>query len=203
MKKYSKEKCESKMEKLQDKYLKWEHRLKEYEKEFTGWAKVSEEHEDYVGNELWMHYYEDGIIKYGFDSNGEYKENNSGCKYDITDVPATEEEVKQALIKEAIKRGFKEGARFTHNEDVHAILKGDVSEIHSDFFEIKNNTFMIDGWEIFNDGKWAEIIEEPVYEYQWLRNCNTVTRNFHTDYEKTSYFVKPIEETKRLRKCNK
>ena len=75
-------------------------------------------------------------------------------------IPATDKEVKEALIKEAKKRGFKEGVKAN-------LKKCDNS--FSNNVKIKNNNFRhsinqnwlaIDGFIIFKDGKWAEIIEE-------------------------------------------
>ena len=59
---------------------------------------------------------------------------------------------------------------------------------------------MVYGFDVFRDGKWAEIIEDPVYQYQWLKEDKTVSKRFYSNEEKLDMFIKPIKETKRLRK---
>ena len=72
---------------------------------------------------------------------------------------ATEEEVSEALINEAKKRGF--------NNIGDLKIKNTHGGISNDFYyDYKSNTLQLDGAIIFNNGKWAEIIEqsEPTKE---------------------------------------
>ena len=77
---------------------------------------------------------------------------------------ATEEEVKEALINEAIKRGFKNVGELSLK-----IVSGEMFKKGS--FETANNNFRyvsvenrlhLDGVEIFYNGKWAEIVSEYI-----------------------------------------
>tara|TARA_R110001632_G_scaffold34101_1_gene87145 strand:+ start:2091 stop:2633 length:543 start_codon:yes stop_codon:yes gene_type:complete len=72
---------------------------------------------------------------------------------------ATDKEVETALIKEAKKRGFKEGVKYNCNNVMgrkDEVLCGKV------IFDYDYNGLFCssNGW-IFEDGKWATIIEEP------------------------------------------
>jgi hypothetical protein len=84
-------------------------------------------------------------------------------------IPATDKEVEDALIKEAKRRGFKEGANvisfFGFNYNLVLISK----------FEFVNNILKVWGeqksdgvekhkgyFKIFHNGKWAEIIQNPI-----------------------------------------
>ena len=79
------------------------------------------------------------------------------------DRPATDKEVETALIAEAKKRGFKEGARFK------SVLSSDRFYIDSTDFVFNppffnTNTLCLDlGYTtpvVFDNGKWSEIIKE-------------------------------------------
>ncbi len=95
--------------------------------------------------------------------------------------PATKEEIQEALTKEAIKRGFKEGAYFKCLEK--GIIrpykpyskadwdKGD-SVLRLEYYENGDHLFCSDGLynvdldccsnpSIYREGKWATIISEP------------------------------------------
>ena len=72
---------------------------------------------------------------------------------------ATDKVVETALIKEAKKRGFKEGVKF------FSAMDGDINTVTNEFYSfdvwVKYTTLQLDtGW-IFKGGKWATIIEEP------------------------------------------
>jgi len=69
---------------------------------------------------------------------------------------ATEEEVKEALIKEAEKRGFKKGIKFisARYKCTEVAKNGSIIFFNDDF------TLTLDGNYIFDKGKWAEIIKE-------------------------------------------
>ena len=77
---------------------------------------------------------------------------------------ATEEEVREAIINEAIKRGFKNVGELSLK-----IVSGEMFKKGS--FETANNKFRyisvenrlnLDGVEIFYNGKWAEIVIEDI-----------------------------------------
>ena len=86
--------------------------------------------------------------------------------YEYGLVPATDKEVETALIKEAKKRGFKEGViveSFIHNRKLECknVISGTefisyagINKLH---FGIDNGNCVV----VFHKGKWAEIIEEP------------------------------------------
>jgi hypothetical protein len=66
--------------------------------------------------------------------------------------PATDKEVEEALIKEAKKRGFKEGVRFKclYNHD----YKGKCIPLFC-----SDGYLWLEGGCVFKDGKWATIVE--------------------------------------------
>ncbi len=94
---------------------------------------------------------------YGFGNSGTwYDESRFGFR-NLT--PATDKEVETALIKEAKKRGFKEGVKYKTNG-------GTINKLKSNNFiyEYVSGVGMTIGTEdiwFFCNGKWAEIIEEP------------------------------------------
>ena len=84
----------------------------------------------------------------------------SGIKKEIEkEFPKLFKEVEQALIKEAKKRGFKKGVRFTclYNkfivDDCHPML-------------CSEGYLWIKGGCVFRDGKWATIIKETITKEQ-------------------------------------
>ncbi len=86
---------------------------------------------------------------------------NKDFFFNISDFkPATDKEVEDALIKEAKRRGFKKGVRF-NQENINKGYRDNV-EVDSDSFRFRNNTLSTRDafWIIFQDGKWAEIIEQ-------------------------------------------
>lgn len=100
----------------------------------------------------------DGVEVYGFNSWGNWID--EGSYFSEYLIPATDQEVRNALIKEAKKRRFK--------KEVKANLKN-CDNSFANNVKIKNNNFRysinqnwlaIDGFIIFKNGKWAEIIEE-------------------------------------------
>ena len=80
--------------------------------------------------------------------------------------PATDKEVEQALIKEAKKRGFKEGV--VANQKPAYNGHGGTFNINKSNFEYSHFTqnLTIDGFGIYNYGKWAEIIKETITKEQ-------------------------------------
>lgn len=77
--------------------------------------------------------------------------------------PATEEEVKEALIKEAKKRGFKEGVKYT---SVGFYSKGSEHQLKFKLTYYIEDDMLTDGagGSIYYKGKWAEIISNPIEE---------------------------------------
>lgn len=106
----------------------------------------------------------DEYFGYGFTGCSGYRnsdDNNSwgSISYDIK-REATDKEVEEALIKEAKKRGFKKGV--TVNQKTAYNGEGGSYEIGAQrylYSPIAQN-FSISGVGIFNNGKWAEIIED-------------------------------------------
>ena len=101
---------------------------------------------------------------YGFNYLGIYKEKNFNllgrATYEFE--LATEEEVKEALINEAIKRGFKNVGELSLKIVSGAMFKkGSFVTANNNFryFSVENKLYL-DGVDIFNNGKWAEIIKE-------------------------------------------
>ena len=75
-------------------------------------------------------------------------------------IEATKEEVEEALIKEAKKRGFKKGVTIDKSNLDYPFKKIWIISSNHYFFDITDNTLMIGSDYIFNNGKWAEIIPE-------------------------------------------
>ena len=125
-------------------------------------------------------------------------------------MPATDEEVSTALIAEAKRRGFKKGVNFKHNKISYPILLNKIFKITSNKFEFKDGHMLCDGWGIFKEGLWAEIIkEEPVYEWQYVfynaAHRPFISICFYTskkEFLKNTHYLKPIQkikDTKRIR----
>ena len=82
--------------------------------------------------------------------------------YDNFLTPATDKEVEAALIKEAKKRGFKDGVKIKPVSGDINILFDNKFEYLKKWHEYKNALF-IDNYLVFSNGKWAEIIkDEPI-----------------------------------------
>jgi hypothetical protein len=103
------------------------------------------------------------VLSYGFDMDGDWDDSS----YRMSELlnsqlyrPATEEEVQEALINEAKKRGFKNGVKYN---DV-SIYKGIKTLKMFDNIKcyIENDNQLTDGCggSIFCNGKWAEIIDD-------------------------------------------
>jgi hypothetical protein len=106
----------------------------------------------------------DNITAYGFMDRKYFKSLLFGSQRLLEGcVPATDKEVEQSLIKEAKKRGFKEGVKFrsvigsafTHREGY--FLKNGI---------LYENNLNIGGNTIFKDGVWATIIKETITKEQ-------------------------------------
>lgn len=99
--------------------------------------------------------------RYGFNMLGGWS-SRIGKVYDDRLVEATHEEVENALIAEAKRRGVKKGVILNRtwinaNNSIIKVIEGN--------FKLKDNRLLADGREVFVDGKWAEVIEEPKVEY--------------------------------------
>lgn len=98
---------------------------------------------------------------YGFGPSTKWYE-NIGIGLDESDkyILATEEEVKTALVNEAVKRGFVKGITFKSvepNQDGEQIIK-----IDSDIYYSNSGGYLYASCGyLFKDGKWATLITEP------------------------------------------
>jgi len=99
------------------------------------------------------------IKAYGFDIYGIWKSDEGRFSWGLPEdgkyKPATPEEIKTALEKEAVKRGYKEGVRiksFNKKYGICMIAKNDGT-----IFE--NNELWIGGCRVFSEGTWATIIK--------------------------------------------
>lgn len=73
--------------------------------------------------------------------------------------PATDEEIKEMLVKEAKKKGFKKGVRFNSASD-QTVFSCKSDEFT--FIEQRNSLCTSSGGSVFCHGKWATIIEQPL-----------------------------------------
>ena len=100
-----------------------------------------------------------GEYSYGIHSNGSWMDVHFwfGCSKSIERwQPATEEEVFKALKKEAVRRGVKEGVKVKSTFDGNQYTLNNYSFT---FNRDGKNTMAFGGVQIFNNGKWATIIE--------------------------------------------
>lgn len=111
----------------------------------------------------WLIYLNENGDVYGFDINGKWIICISSIDYIRRHcVPATDKEVEEALIKEAKRRGFKDGVY------IKGIVSGSDCYLKGDFEYLEKNNvlwFGIDnnGYDLFKNGKWAEIVkDEPI-----------------------------------------
>jgi hypothetical protein len=121
--------------------------LFEVKLEVGKWYKV-------VGKNIIFSLYEDGI--YGF-MNGVEKTMNWDFVYNSVLELADESLVETALVNEAKKRGFKEGVKIKNLFDYNLIIcKGEINNFYS------NQLWFDKVGCIFKDGKWAEILPQPI-----------------------------------------
>jgi len=133
--------------------------------------KVGEWYKDL--NEKGLYYIteikEDRFYFLGFNVNGYWENNDWYLTRNCVLSKATKQEVEQALIAEAKRRGFKEGIKVNRNW-----TKTKVVDIKNEDFELWGKTKLsLYGYEIFKDGLWAEIIydkSELKQEIKELRN---------------------------------
>lgn len=114
--------------------------------------------------------YKNEFQGYGFASNGNWIVSKKGWNFGSCNWrEATQQEVSSALIAEAKKRGFVEGAKFKSSFSENDKIRT-VTETDSWYFNINENTLTISTnvieWNkaqsnpiIFENGKWAEIIQ--------------------------------------------
>jgi hypothetical protein len=95
---------------------------------------------------------------YGLDENGNWV-NKDWYSADWDWSLATDKEVETALIKEAKKRGFKEGVKF---EGMDSKKSRTLKNSNFNYYAV--GYLSINSWKIFDKGKWATIIEEPKVE---------------------------------------
>jgi len=125
-----------------------------FETPFTGWAK------DAGINHLWMVYFENSTVKYGFDASGAFCEKiNTGYKYNSeTERPATNEEVLEVLSKEAVKHYKVNDFVFDNWSNckcrINQLTRFDFS-YNSLFVLNENNSKTC----LLNNGIWAQIIQ--------------------------------------------
>lgn len=123
-----------------------------FKTKFTGWAKDIHEF-----NKEWIAYYENDILRYGLNTSGDWFESKSNANYNECESNrvATEQEVKTSLINEAKKRGFVKSASFNSLDGNTCNLLG------TDFIFNRNILYASDDIKdiLFDNGKWAEIIE--------------------------------------------
>ena len=118
---------------------------------YNGWYKDSQ-------NE-WCMFFQDGMMEYGFNTHGNWREDMKHFYSPFhSDYKATDQEVEEALIKEAKKRGFKEGVRI--EPPVSHLKKGVLRDDGRGFYFFnKMSSFWFGGSMLFKEGKWATITE--------------------------------------------
>jgi hypothetical protein len=118
----------------------------------TGWNKVH-------GRELALVFMQGNKRTYGFDASGDWTEIwCEGIDY-TTYLPATDKEVKQALIKEAKRLGFKEGVVADLRNCGHGVSNAKIIEEN---YRYNGSWLSLDSYIIFEKGKWAEIVGETI-----------------------------------------
>lgn len=74
-------------------------------------------------------------------------------------IPATDKEVETALIKEAIQIGFRKGGMANLKTVNENYINSATFENNDFIYDSSENTLELDGFIIFENGKWATIIE--------------------------------------------
>lgn len=120
-------------------------------KDFTGWVRI-----EGILNKKWLTFFENGFQKYGFDSEGNWFSQIIKVSLQGNEFETTNEEVFEALKKEAVKRGFEKGT-FVEKCLVHDISGKMDFEFKSRVEKLK--IFWLGGFCIFKNGKWATIIQ--------------------------------------------
>lgn len=100
----------------------------------------------------------DSNFGYGINLHGEWTNSEFGLD---SATPATDKEVEEALIKEAERRGFKEGVKYTALGVDGSTLSS--KGLFNQSFVYKDNHLWCGYGFIFVNGKWAEITkDEPI-----------------------------------------
>ena len=140
------------------------------EKVFPKLFKKEEIYGWYKSKELkgWCVFLENGISIYGIDSFGDWFE---GQKYNYQlekdDYKATDKEVEEVLVKEAEKRGFKEGVRINSKWLCSSSKKSLNGKFMFDNkFELCAEANGLMKYTIFEKGVWAEVIIETITKEQ-------------------------------------
>jgi len=106
-----------------------------------------------------------GKDTYGFTQNGFFS-NTMACTYIDNNEPAPKKEVEEALVKEAIKRGFKEGVHihrpFWNDLKDCIIDKDNFPEYMDYFYDFRKDYLEVKGFVVYSKGQWAEILT-PTY----------------------------------------
>ena len=119
---------------------------------------------------------------YGFTTTGNWHENiGVDERYIYQYVLATNQEVENALVKEAKRRGFKGGVYYDAtnvgytDQNKQRISGNDFS------FSAEINELRLNGWIIFNKGKWAKVVEEEKVEVKPEEYYNQLRTTVHGD----------------------
>jgi len=124
--------------------------------DFNSLIYITEINNDYGTNKASQ------INYYGFTFD-KYSDSNTICNIDHEKslTLATEEEVKTALVNEAVKRGFELGKKVKWNFEGSEGYK--CSNIAKDYFEyfVNKNKLELSCGIIFDNGKWGPLITEP------------------------------------------
>jgi len=110
----------------------------------------------------WLVYFKKDCY-YGFDGSGFWNESNiyTNPNSNKNNRYATEEEIKTALVNEAVKRGFELGKKVKWNFHGSEGYKcSNITKEHFEYFVNKNKLELSCGI-IFDNGKWATLITEP------------------------------------------
>jgi hypothetical protein len=134
---------------------------------------------------------------------------NKGWFTTIKDqIPATDKEVSKALIAEAKKRGYKNG-----NYKCMTVCFNTLKVVDDFFFKPSTRELWMGkiglSNQVFANGIWAEIIEEPVYEWQYIYNSicynNAKTLNYYISKKELKVLtgvipLHKVKGSKRIRK---
>ena len=125
----------------------------------------------YKSRNCLFNYQKQGNV-YGFFTDGDWTNGNGGWSWDATSAkpatePATDKEVKEALIKESKKRGFKEGVRIK-SKWMRNISENKLNGkfMFDNKFELCATTNVSMYYTIFKNGVWAEIIKDTITKEQ-------------------------------------
>lgn len=141
---------------------------------------LREDHTGWINNDKnpkWLMYSEEGICKYGFlELCGRFTNTNLGdpiTPLESGDKRASDQEVRDALIKEAVKQGFAYGvsikSKFSGWVKENRFHKSEISEDWN--FKPETNELMFCGVLIFRKGVWATIVKEDKFrDFKATRN---------------------------------